>query len=239
MKVHVIGAGWSIPQENRSKTSILLRNDKAVLFDCGSDVAKALNRFGLSYDELDAIFISHRHLDHMDGICSLLHATWLSGREKTLPIYSNQDTKNLLEKLFKLHSLDEKLDIDLRGIKGRGKVNEFDVKYQEVDHQVPTHGFRYKDITYLGDTSPKQELIKFGENSRLLLHEATYPSGKEKEAHKYGHSTVKDAVDVFKESGSDNLGILHTSPKVNFKEETRNLDEDVLFLSDFTTLKFN
>ncbi|PTD94395.1 hypothetical protein C9439_02425 [archaeon SCG-AAA382B04] len=240
MKVHILGAGWAVPRGNRSKTAILIQDnqeDNKILFDCGGDVAKGVSRFDVGYDKIDAVFISHKHLDHLSGLSSLLHSTWLMGREKEIPIYSNKPTKKTISKLISLHDLNEKLDINLNSLSGDGIVNEWGVEYKKMDHQVETHGFRYKDITFSGDTKPCDNLIDLAQNSSLLLQEATYPSGFREEAWKYGHCTVRDAKDVFEKTQSNNLGIIHTSPKVDIDEEGKKVDEDVFFPSDFTTYK--
>ncbi len=237
MKVHVIGSGWAVPQENKSKTSILLRDEHNILFDCGGDVAKAFSFFGLDENELDAVFISHKHLDHLSGLSSLLHCLWLSDREKKLPIYSNQETLNLLNELIKLHDLDTKLDLEMNLLRDKGKVNEFGVKHCLVEHQVETTAFRYKDVSFSGDTKPCGSFIDLAQDSDLLIHEATYPSGKEKEAHEYGHSSIKDALEVKNKTNSNNLAIIHTSPIVDATKEIKGIDDNILLPQDYTTIQ--
>lgn len=51
-------------------------------------------------------------------------------------------------------------------------------------------------ITYSGDTLPCDELVRLGENSTILIHEATMEDGLEDDAFKKGHSTVSQAIKV-------------------------------------------
>lgn len=239
MKIHVLGAGWAVPRGNRSKTSIMIKGNHIILFDCGGDVAKGVTRFDVGFDEIDAIFLSHKHLDHLSGLTSLLHATWLMNRKRELPIYSNTECLDVVSKLLELHDLKEKLELELIELNEKGEIDKFDVEFSRMEHQVETHGFRYSDVTYSSDTKPCSNLIELAKQSKLLLHEATYPSGREEEARENGHSTVMDAKNVFRKTGSDNLGIIHASPEVNINEEGNRVGENVFFPSDFTTYKFD
>lgn len=49
-------------------------------------------------------------------------------------------------------------------------------------------------ITYSGDTVPCDELVRLGENSSLLIHEATMDDELEEEARYKMHSTVSQAI---------------------------------------------
>src|SRR6266436_5066798 len=42
---------------------------------------------GLSYDAMDAIFLSHLHSDHVGGFFMLMQGLWLENRRKDLPVY--------------------------------------------------------------------------------------------------------------------------------------------------------
>ena len=52
-------------------------------------------------------------------------------------------------------------------------------------------------LTFSGDTKPCENLVKMGQNSDLLIHEATMEDGWETEAEKKRHSTTSQAIQVW------------------------------------------
>jgi ribonuclease BN (tRNA processing enzyme) len=71
----------------RFQSSILLRvEDRHVLLDAGEPCASQLLDIGVSPRELDAVWITHAHADHVGGLPLLLQASWLHGRQRPLPV---------------------------------------------------------------------------------------------------------------------------------------------------------
>src|SRR5262249_36163816 len=81
-----IGDGW--PCADRNHASYLYRFGRtSLLIDCGEPADRSFKSTGLSYDAIDAIFISHLHADHVGGFFMLMQGFWLEGRRKDLPVY--------------------------------------------------------------------------------------------------------------------------------------------------------
>jgi len=81
--------------------SVLLSKDGFnLLFDCGWDghvLRDNLGRYGLTFADLDMIFISHGHWDHISGLTEILHDMFIPGQiEIVLP--SNL-SRNLLREI--------------------------------------------------------------------------------------------------------------------------------------------
>jgi ribonuclease Z len=74
-------------------------------------------------------------------------------------------------------------------------------------------------IAYCTDTVPCDSARELAENADVLIHEATYPAGKERKAHNRGHSTAADAARCAKESGAKKLILTHISQKYTNLEE--------------------
>lgn len=80
------GDGW--PCSDRNHSSFLYRFGKtSVLIDCGEPIDRSYKASGLSYDAIDAIFLSHLHADHFGGLFMLLQGCWLEHRRKPLTIH--------------------------------------------------------------------------------------------------------------------------------------------------------
>lgn len=74
MKIKFIGVGsaFTTPEYYQSNMLVTVRSGKKMLLDCGSDARFALsecniNNYNLG-DEIDAIYISHLHADHIGGM---------------------------------------------------------------------------------------------------------------------------------------------------------------------------
>jgi len=77
--------GW--PSADRNHASFLYRMGKNILIDCGDSIDRCYKASGLSYQSLDAIFISHLHSDHFGGFFMLMQGCWLEGRSRPLPVF--------------------------------------------------------------------------------------------------------------------------------------------------------
>lgn len=68
-------------------------------------------------------------------------------------------------------------------------------------------------ITYSGDTLPCESLVALGQNSDVLIHEATMEDDLEKEARIKMHSTVSQAIDVGRQMKAKFVILTHFSQR--------------------------
>lgn len=62
------GSAFTVGYRNFHSNMLLTKNNSTLLIDCGSDVRFSLNEQGLSYNDIDDIYISHLHADHVGGL---------------------------------------------------------------------------------------------------------------------------------------------------------------------------
>src|SRR5688500_284305 len=73
MELVVLGSGTSIPHPECSSSVYWLRaSGGTVLLDCSASAIWRILEEGLNWTDLDAIWISHFHLDHCGGLAPLL-----------------------------------------------------------------------------------------------------------------------------------------------------------------------
>lgn len=93
------GTAGSVPTARRGLPAILLRaGGDRILFDCGEGTQQQLLR-SVGLPELDAIFITHFHLDHWLGLVGMLKTFDLRARDRPLTIHGPPGLKALFATL--------------------------------------------------------------------------------------------------------------------------------------------
>jgi ribonuclease BN (tRNA processing enzyme) len=81
-----VGDGW--PCADRAHAAFLYRLGTAtVLVDSGEPISGLIDNAKIAADEIDAVLITHLHMDHVGGLFMLLQGLWLEGRTKPLPVH--------------------------------------------------------------------------------------------------------------------------------------------------------
>ena len=89
------GTAGSVPTARRGLPALLLRaGGRRVLLDCGEGTQQQLLR-SIGLPELDAVFITHFHLDHWLGLLGMLKTFDLRAREKPLSVHGPPGTERL------------------------------------------------------------------------------------------------------------------------------------------------
>ena len=68
MKIKVIGCGNAFSAKNFNQSFLLEEDGRKLLIDCGYQVPQALRKAGEDFKEIDDIYISHLHADHIGGL---------------------------------------------------------------------------------------------------------------------------------------------------------------------------
>ncbi|MCB9010984.1 MAG: ribonuclease Z [Actinobacteria bacterium] len=95
-----LGTAASVPTAVRGTAATLItRGGHRFLVDCGEGTQRQLLRSGIGLVDLDAVFITHLHADHILGIPGLLKTYALRGRDTPLALVGPRGFQRLLDEL--------------------------------------------------------------------------------------------------------------------------------------------
>lgn len=197
LEIVFIGTGGSFLSKKRSCSGILCGN---ILMDFGYGVLYNLRRASVSLDDIDCIYLTHVHSDHIGDVAGIMWAMGLERRKKPLQIVSSEKTEETVKQILSLHATPKKLG----------------VTYCITEHTITNYAYSIvisgKKVTYSGDTFPCQQLIKLAEKSDLLIHDSTYIEKERNLSKVTGHSTVGQAIEVAESACVKSLILTHISP---------------------------
>jgi ribonuclease Z len=100
LDVVFLGTSGSMPTAQRAPAALLVRRggDK-LLFDCGEGTQRQLLRSSVGLVELEDVFLTHFHADHLLGLPGMLKTFALRGRELPLTVYGPRGLVDLLGSL--------------------------------------------------------------------------------------------------------------------------------------------
>jgi ribonuclease Z len=98
-----------------------------------------------------------------------------------------------------------------------------------------------RKIVYSGDTRPCEQMIKFADNSDILIHEATFRDDYDAKAFKTGHSTAQQAAKIAKKAKVKRLILTHLSSRYQesnlLENEARKVFMNSSVAEDFMKIK--
>lgn len=196
-KVVLLGTGSPRPSAERAQPAQLLEiGGHSFVIDCGDGVTTQIVRAGRDVNQIQKIFLTHLHWDHVLGYAGLIWGGWSAGRA-TVEVWGPAGTKRMHDTLFgDLY----RGDVDwisniayvrsgIEGIQvhevGEGRVYERDgvsVDAMKVKHPVMTLAYRFsylgKSIVFSGDTAMCDELIKIARGADLLVQDTCAASSR-------------------------------------------------------------
>jgi ribonuclease Z len=102
LSVTFLGTGGAVPSARRNTASLLVaRGGERLMFDCGEGTQRQLQR-SLGLVQVDDIFLTHFHADHILGLPGLLKTWDLTDRQAPLQIYGPRGLRDLFKTLSRI-----------------------------------------------------------------------------------------------------------------------------------------
>jgi len=115
MRLITLGTGSGKPTLKRNVSAVAVSwESEWLLFDCGEGTQTQILRAGLKPARLAAIFITHLHGDHFNGLPGLLSSMGLDGRDRALAVIGPPGLVEYLSTLTRLKVLSVPYPLDLR-----------------------------------------------------------------------------------------------------------------------------
>jgi ribonuclease BN (tRNA processing enzyme) len=187
MHLQFVGCGDAFGSGGRFNTCFhLVGAGINALIDCGASSLVALNKLAIKRNDIDVIFISHFHADHVGGVpFFILEASHVLKRDRPLTIAGPPGLKarypELMETAFPgTKTLQLRFPLTLRELEiGRrndiGPIGVTPFHVVHDDRAGPCLGFRFeaegKVIGFSGDTEWTDALIDVGREADLFVCE--------------------------------------------------------------------
>lgn len=137
MRVIPLGTSSGKPTLKRNVSALAVaREGEWLLFDCGEGTQTQIARAGLNPSRLVAIFITHLHGDHFNGLSGLLSTMGLDRRTRELTLVGPPGISEYLDTLARLKILFVNYPLEVKEI---GPVKEPKIVYEAAEYAVSTH----------------------------------------------------------------------------------------------------
>ncbi len=225
MKLVILGSGTSVPHPQRASAANWLETEGgSVLLDISPDAAHRMAEEQLDWPNLDAIWVSHFHLDHLGGLTPFLFATkWAPqtwNRTKPLRIFGPPGLGKLLDVIdgsYKYGLMEQPFPIELVELT---TLRDFQVfpgmtaRTFSTPHTDESRAIRITDakgssLVYTSDTGYSDELAEFARGVTVLLMESSFWKKSPVES----HLTLADALKVAQSAEPETLILTHLYPE--------------------------
>lgn len=198
IKVTLLGTGAVAPVMNRFGASTLVEaGGHKYLFDAGRGALLRLTQAGVRWQEIDGVFLTHLHSDHIVGFPDLMLTGWLvGGRNRPIRVWGPKGTENMTSHLGSAFESDirhrvtddraaaDGIVVQPKDITEGLVLRDGDVTITafDVDHapNMPALGYRIdyrgRSVGLSGDTRFSENLIRHSTGVDLLIHEVAVRS---------------------------------------------------------------
>jgi ribonuclease BN (tRNA processing enzyme) len=243
VKITIIGSGTMVPSNERNSSGVLIENEGTrSMVDFGYGTLHNLLKRNLTYHDIDRIYITHNHPDHICDLVPFLFASRYpeDPRVKDLEIIAGPGFKQFFDTLmqaFKRWLIPTTFKI--RILEQDEETKNYDgliVTSKKVKHIELSRGYRFestqgKILAISGDTDYCDEMIDLGKEADLMILECSMPDNMKLK----GHLTPTECGKLAKKANCRKLCLTHFYPvcdQKDLREKCSNEYVGELFLAE-------
>lgn len=203
-----LGVNGSCQSASSGNTSLLVcSGGHSMAVDLSCNLAAVVDA------EPEIVVLTHEHIDHVYGLPSFLHQSWLRGRTKPLRICIPAGMEHIPEGMLSLFKLREKKNMfDIQVLPAEPfLLGNARVSFFTTDHTATSLGLILeedgKTLLYTCDTRPITEAPV--PHADVLIHEASGTADAEETLIRKGHSSGRDAARLAASLGAGTLYLVH------------------------------
>ena len=238
MKLVVLGSGTSVPHPTRSSSAFWLETSSgSILLDCSPSAPLRMAQEDLDWPNLDAIWISHFHIDHCVGLGAFLFGTKYAPqtqlRQKPLRLFGPVGLKALIYRLDAVNEyrlLEQPFLVEIIEIEPLEKFEIFNgveavaLKTPNTEESLAIH-IRDVETTlvFSADTGPSLPLTAFADRVDLFILECSFVKDKPVEK----HLELAEAIYFIRKAKPKRAMLTHFYPEwdeVVFDEELKRFE---------------
>ncbi len=220
MRVTILGSGTAVPSLERNSSGALIQEDGInTLIDFGYGTLKQLLNLGITYHDIDRIFFTHNHPDHICDLIPFLFGARYhpSARTKDLEIVAGPGFQKFFDELLAAFGnwlTPKEYPLQITEIdEGSKKFGCHQVLFKKVRHIDMSRGYRFmnpegKSVAFSGDTDYCEGMIELGKEADLMILECAMPD----DSKIAGHLVPSLAGKLAKEADCKKLCLTHFYP---------------------------
>jgi ribonuclease BN (tRNA processing enzyme) len=220
MELIILGSGTGVPSLVRGSPAAVIRSEsQIVLIDSGSGTLERLLKVGITIHDVDMIFYTHTHPDHVADLVPFLFASKYDGepRHRDLLIMGGRGFSAYFRTLLDVYGdwiKPELFSTHLRESEHEAHdFREFRVVTAPMAHRPESIAFRFetqkqKSVVLSGDTDYNTNLVQLAAHTDLLVLESAFPDEKKVD----GHLSPSVAGRIASEAQCRKLVLTHLYP---------------------------
>jgi ribonuclease BN (tRNA processing enzyme) len=181
----ILGSGTCNLAADKAAASVMIEHGGLrVVYDFGRGTSIRLTELGLHQDDVEHIFLSHFHPDHVSDLIPYLHAaSWsqIDPRSTDLTIYGPVGVKEFIEKLFSAFDWKQEFSrgfkITVREI-ADGPLTIGGERFDVVDLHH-SRGLRFDNYAIAGDSSLHADLVHLLSGAEVGVFDAGHITNDE------------------------------------------------------------
>lgn len=219
MELIILGSGTGVISLKRGSPGFLLKTKRNLfLIDSGPGTLTRILQAGFKLNDVDAVFYTHIHPDHITDLVPFLFASKYGAqkRRKKLTLIGGPGFKKFFHELSRTYRgwlISKSYALDLKEIgKSEFTLQDVHIRTCRTNHISESIAFRFNDqkasVVFSGDTDFCEDLIELAKETNILMLECSFPDSMKVK----GHLIPRDVARLANLANPGKLILIHFYP---------------------------